>query len=36
MTGLRTITREDCTTLIDNFLATHRRAATPADVGEVV
>ncbi|MCG7608521.1 MULTISPECIES: TetR/AcrR family transcriptional regulator [Mycobacteriaceae] len=36
MTGLRTITREDCTTLIDNFLATHRRAATPADEREVV
>ena len=36
MTGLRTITREDCTTPSDDFLATHRRAATPADEREVV
>lgn len=36
MTGLRTITRDDCTTLIDDFLAAHRRIATPADEREVV
>ncbi len=32
MTGLRTITRDDCTTLIDNFLAVHRQAAALSDV----
>ena len=32
MTGLRTITRDDCTTLVDNFLAVHRQAAALSDV----
>lgn len=32
MTGLRTITRDDCTTLIDDFLAVHRQPAVPSDV----
>lgn len=36
MTGIRTITSDDCASIVDDFLAAHRRSVEPPNLVEVI